>query len=227
MITKIFRLSVSVVLVGAVASPAMACDLCAVYSANQAQGEIGRGWLAGVAEQYTHFGTVQVDGVKVPNDVHQYLNSSVAQLFVGYNFTKSFGLQFNLPLIHRSFKRPEGFDIDRGTVSGIGDASIIGHLNIVQHEKMHSTFSWTLLGGLKFPTGSSARIAEELTEVVIPGAPESGIHGHDLTLGSGSVDGILGTSLFGRWKRGFFAANVQYAFRTTGDFDYRFANDLT
>ena len=55
----------------------------------------------------------------------------------------------------------------------------------------------------------------------------SGIHGHDLALGSGSYDGVLGTSGFFRRQRFFLSAAAQYAIRTKGDFDYRFANDLT
>jgi hypothetical protein len=56
--------------------------------------------------------------------------------------------------------------------------------------------------------------------------PESGIHGHDLTLGSGSWDGIVGTSVFLRHHRFFFTGAVQYVIRSEGDYDYRFANDL-
>ena len=44
---------------------------------------------------------------------------------------------------------------------------------------------------LKFPTGDSSRLEEEFHEVEIPGAPENAIHGHDLTLGTGSYDGIF------------------------------------
>ena len=220
-------IGLSLFVAGVAATPAFSCDLCAVYSANQAHGEIGKGFLAGVAEQYTHFGTTQLDGVEVPNTVGQYLNSSVSQVFIGYNFTPQFGLQFNLPVIYRSFKRPQGFAIDHGTESGIGDASLIGHFAILQLEHQDWSLSWTVLGGVKVPTGDSSRIAEEFNEVAATGAPKSGIHGHDLALGTGSVDGIVGTSVFASWKRIFFAANVQYAARTTGDFDYRYANDLT
>ena len=68
---------------------------------------------------------------------------------------------------------------------------------------------------------------EELHEVEVPGAPESGIHGHDLTLGSGSVDGLVGTSVSARWRRLFFTASAQYSIRSTGSYDYRYANDVT
>src|SRR4051794_16042114 len=113
------KILVSTVLV-AVAQPVFSCDLCAIYSASQARGEVGQGPFAGVAEQFTHFGTVQVDGHEVANPSGQYLNSSISQLFAGYNFNERFGLQFNLPVIYRSFKRPDDLGgIDRGTESGI------------------------------------------------------------------------------------------------------------
>ncbi|MHB8520162.1 MAG: transporter family protein [Limisphaerales bacterium] len=214
-------------LAGALATPTMACDLCAVYSASQAQGQTGAGWFGGAAEQFTHFGTAQTDGHRVPNPAGQYLDSSISQIFAGYNFTEQFGLQFNLPIIARSFERPQGFANDRGTVSGPGDVSLLGSLIAYRKLTEDYTFSWSVLGGLKFPTGDSSRIKEEFSEVAVSGAPVSGIHGHDLTLGTGSFDGIVGTGVFTRWQRLFLSANVQYAIRTRGDFDYQFANDLT
>jgi len=55
----------------------------------------------------------------------------------------------------------------------------------------------------------------------------AGIGGHDLALGSGSYDGIVGTGVFGRWKKGFLTANVQYAIRSEGSFEHQYANDLS
>lgn len=210
------------------AQPAMSCDLCAIYSASQARGEIGKGPFAGMAEQFTHFGTVQVDGHDVGNPSGQYMDSSISQVFAGYNFSERFGVQFNLPVIYRSFKRPNGEGgIETGTESGIGDVSVLA--TVVPYREIGKDFalSWMLLGGVKFPTGSTDRIKEEFNEVEEPIGPPSGIHGHDLTLGSGSYDGIIGSNLYIRWQRWFVSAGVQYAIRSTGDFDYRFANDLT
>src|SRR5438094_555926 len=197
----------------------MACDLCSVYSATQARGEVGEGLYAGLAEQFSHFATVQVDGRKVSNEAGQYLDSSISQLFAGYNLNSRFGVQFNLPVIYRSFKRPEGFEINRGTESGIGDVSLIGNFLAYRTLTENFTFSWSVLGGIKFPTGSTDRIKEEFNEVEVPGAPESGIHGHDLTLGTGSFDGIVGTGIFTRWRRLFLTANAQYAIRSKGGFE--------
>src|SRR3989449_11762354 len=221
---KILSLSV---LAGIVAAPASACDLCSIYSATPARGEIGKGFFSGVAEQFSHFGTVQVDGQKVPNEVGQYLDSSISQLFAGYNFNDRFGVQFNLPVIYRSFRRPEGFEIDRGTESGIGDVSLIGNFLVYRTLKENFTFNWSVLAGIKFPTASTDRIKEEFNEVEAPGAPESGIHGHDLTLGTGSYDGIFGQQISLRYRNFFADETIQFTLRGDGLHQYHFANDLS
>ncbi len=222
------KIFIPAVLVAVSAQPVVGCDLCAMYSESQARGEAGQGLFAGVAEQFSHFGTVQIDGHEVSNPSGQHLDSSISQVFAGYNFSDRFGLQFNLPVIYRSFKRPNGAGgIDSGTKSGIGDVSLLGVFVPYRMLAEKFTFNWTILGGVKFPTGSSDRIKEEFNEVANPVGPPSGIHGHDLTLGTGSYDGIIGTGIFSRWQRGFVSANVQYAIRSKGDFDYQFANDLT
>src|SRR5205085_5591808 len=108
-------------------------------------------------------------------------------------------VQVGVPIIYREFERPEGFAIDRGHESGIGDLSLLGVFTPLRVEHMHSTFNWSVFGGLKFPTGDSDRLREELKEIEIPGAPESGIHGHDLALGSGSYDEVIGTGMYARY----------------------------
>jgi len=109
---------------------------------------------------------------------------------------------------------------------GNGQTEKIGNFVVYQKFKKHSTFIWSLLGGLKFPTGDSRRLSEPDVESEAP-LPASGIAGHDLALGSGSVDGIVGTSVSARWRRVFLNAAVQYAARTEGDFGHQYANDLT
>src|SRR4051794_18510271 len=172
------------VLMAACAQPVLACDLCAIYAATEAQAGSGGGFFGGVAEQFTHFGTLQEDGHKVSNTINQHINSSVSQIFAGYNFTDRLGLQFNLPLIYREFKRPRGPVIDSGTEFGIGDVSLIG--NYMVYRKLHEnyTLTWNALAGIKFPTGNSSHLKESDVESE-NGLPESGIGGHDLALGSG------------------------------------------
>ncbi|PYL40970.1 MAG: hypothetical protein DMF36_01395 [Verrucomicrobia bacterium] len=231
-----------------------ACDLCGCYTPqlntmpqmNFTLLPWARGWYGAVGEQFTRFGTLQLDGEEVANPTGQYLNSSITQLVAGYQINNRFALQINVPLIYREFKRPEGFEIQQGTVSGLGDLSLLlktvvfhyaspaqksfefyGSKNpvAVEHEP-DFTVSAVLLTGIKFPTGDSSRLEEEFHEIEIPGAPESGIHGHDLTLGTGSYDGLFGEQTALRYKNFFFETNVQFTLRGDGTHQYHFANDL-
>jgi hypothetical protein len=89
------------------------------------------------------------------------------------------------------------------------------------------TASVVLLAGVKFPTGDTSRLKEEFNEVETPGAPESGIHGHDLTLGTGSYDGIFGGQTSLRYRNWFFQGDVQFTLRGDGVHQYDFANDIS
>lgn len=201
------------VLAAAGAQPVWSCDLCAIYSATAAQGD-GKGYYGGVAEQFTEFGTLQLDSRKEAGH-GEYLDSLTSQVFAGYNFNKHFGLQFNLPIIYRAY----GSDAMRGSVSGIGDASLVGNVVLYRKGDVDWTFSWTALGGIKFPTGDSGRL--HTPDSALP----AGIGGHDLALGSGSFDGLAGTGFSSRWKRAFLDGQMQYGIRTEGDFQHQYAND--
>jgi len=231
-----------------------ACDLCGCYTP-QLEAMPGMesretipwlaGWYAALGEQFTYFGTVQIDGREAANPTGQYESSSITQIVAGYTINDRFALQINVPLIYRDFKRPEGFAIDRGTESGLGDISLLlktvafhyssgarrefdvsGKNPVAVEHEPDFTLSAVLLTALKSPTGDSSRIKEEFHEVNVPGAPPSGIHGHDLTLGTGSVDGIFGEQTSLRYKNIFFEADAQFTLRGDGLHQYHFANDL-
>jgi hypothetical protein len=211
------KLAVSLFVAATCAQPLVACDLCAVYAATEAQGGSGAGLFGGVAEQFTYFNTLQTDGHDVANAGNQYIQSSVSQVFAGYNFNDRIGVQFNLPIIYRAY----GYQSARGSESGIGDVSLLGNARLYEKLTEKLTFNWTALGGVKFPTGGTGHLN--------PNEPDfaPGIGGHDLTLGSGSFDGLVGTGFFARWKRVFLTGAMQYAIRTEGAYGYQFANDWT
>jgi hypothetical protein len=172
-----------------------ACDLCGCYTPQlNATPQMSytllpwaRGWYGAVGEQFTRFGTLQLDGEEVANPTGQFMNSSITQLVAGYQINSRFALQINVPLIYREFKRPEGFEIQRGTVSGLGDVSLLLKTVLfhyaspaqrsfefqdkktpiaVEHEP-DFTVSAILLTGVKFPTGDSSKLKEEFHEIEI------------------------------------------------------------
>ncbi|MEY2508990.1 MAG: hypothetical protein QOH01_3319 [Verrucomicrobiota bacterium] len=205
------------------------------------------GFYVALAEQFTHFGTLQLDGRETPNPTGQYLDSSTTQLVAGYSITSRLGLQINAPFIHRSFERPAGFTIDRGTETGLGDISLLAKYVLFHSEKggtAHVDFSDSkspnmvstepdfttsivAMAGVKFPTGDTDRIKEEFDENEIAGAPASGIHGHDLALGTGSYDGIFAGQTSIRYRNFFFQADAQFALRGQGRHEYDYANDIS
>ncbi|MFN7963835.1 MAG: hypothetical protein U0002_21405 [Thermoanaerobaculia bacterium] len=211
------------------AAPASACDLCSLFTNFDTQ-ETQPGWYAGLSEQYSDFSTLRDDGDKVANPGDESVSSSISQVLAGYQFNRRWGVQLNVPLIDRSFHRLEGENLSSGSESGLGDVSAVVHWRAFERFGEGTTYALSLLGGVKLPTGDSDRLAEELEEDHA-GAHEaehaSGVHGHDLALGSGSVDGILGSSGFVGRGRFFVAFELQYALRREGDFQYRYANDLS
>src|SRR5437763_13796107 len=106
-----------------------ACDLCGCYTPqveSMPKEKVSMsGLYTAIAEQFTHFGSLQFDDREVANPTGQRLESSITQFVVGYGINDRFALQFNAPFIYREFRRPEGFAIDEGNVSGIGDVSLL------------------------------------------------------------------------------------------------------
>ncbi len=171
------------------------CDLCGCFIPNDV---MPNGFMFGLAEQYSSMSDLSLEGETLVNDENQYLNSSFTQLFANYHFNERAALQLNVPLIYRTFQRVEGESLERGNESGIGDMLLVGYYVPYQRKNPYRQFNWKLLGGLKFPTGNSDRIGEELQEgheeepgleaadLTHEGHEEaSGVHGHDLALGSG------------------------------------------
>ncbi|MFO1476332.1 MAG: hypothetical protein U1F98_06745 [Verrucomicrobiota bacterium] len=191
------------------------CDFCAMYAAQQAEGIAGTGFFAGLAEQYTWFDTFQSGGQPAANPDGEYMHSLNSQVYAGYNFTDWLGVQLNLPVIYRAY----GKTGVQASEAGIGDLSLAGNVRLWQHRTTDLTLTWTAMAGVKFPTGDPAQLNPALPEFA------AGIGGHDLALGSGSYDGLFGTTLFGRFQRLFLSASMQYGLRSEGAFQYRFAND--
>ncbi|MCC6764147.1 MAG: hypothetical protein IT293_05740 [Deltaproteobacteria bacterium] len=235
------------------AAPTAACDVCAVYTAT-AMREERVGWIAGVAEQGTRFETGLPDASGRPVDKGERLNSFITQLFLGYDFHPKFGLQVNVPIIARDYHRLRNRRLvddrikdgvmTKGNVSGFGDVALIGVLRPWSRVTTNSVLRFTMTGGLKMPSGDPQKLAEEQklrreSEAAsalaisgraasahhIPEGSPSGINGHDLALGSGSIDGIVGGSAFASWKRLFTTWSVQHAIRMEGAYRYQYGDE--
>lgn len=222
---------------------ASACDVCAVYTVEEL-GEIRPGPRIGVAEQFTHFGTTLENSEEVPNPNGEFLDSSFTQFALGWRFTDWLDAQVVIPLLHRSWRRNFAGAIQEKSRTGIGDIATLARVRALSLQNERGLLRFSGYGGLTFPSGDSSFLAEELQAEVADSLPPwerpahagskhgashedaSAIHGHDLTFGTGSVNGIIGAEFFGTWDRFLATANLQYTLYTEGSYDYRFANEL-
>lgn len=233
------------------APSARACDVCAVYTATQMR-EARTGLLVGLAEQGTRYETKLPDPDGGSSDKGERLNSFITQILVGYDFHPKFGVQVNVPIIARDYHRLRNRRLvddqirdgvlTKGEISGFGDVALLGLWRPWTYVDEHRLVRFTLLGGLKMPSGDPSKLSEEkklrrASEASARGAgrvasahhiPEgspSGINGHDLALGSGSIDGIVGGAAFASWDRIFLSASVQHAIRSEGAYRYQYGDE--
>ncbi len=232
------------------AIPAAACDLCAVYTANVMPDQKPGVWL-GLNQQFTSFGTAKDGTGDETNPLSEWVESSITQVALGWASGERWGMQLNVPIVTRRYRRAtEGGGIEKGDETGIGDASIVAHYDMLSDAYPRGVYVVRLLGGFKMATGDSDRLGAELDAHAddddehaddhgLSARPRgtveddddhheaSGVHDHDLALGTGSVDGMVGVSLLWTRDRFSLSGEVQYMLRTEGDFEYQYANDLT
>jgi hypothetical protein len=140
--------------------PGGACDICAVYTGFELQ-RTESGPRFGIGEQFTRFGTLQQNGHEVDNPAGEYLESSITQLLFGYQFNRRFGLQLNLPIIHRGYRRRTAGGVENGSVAGFGDLSLVANVLVWDYTSEESVVLMTGFAGLQLPSGDSSLLGEE------------------------------------------------------------------
>jgi hypothetical protein len=231
-------------LTGVTVSPVSACDLCAVYRAADARGEYSAGFTFSVAEQFIPFRTEQFNGERFHRPDPEYLDRSMTHVVVGWNPLENLGFSANLPIAHLRYRFnqiEDGFNpvLVQRNETGLGDLALVGRWQVFNQSNMRAGAVLNVLAGVKLPTGDANALDRQATSidryesVVGPGHDHdalgpvlSGIHLHDLAMGSGSVDGIFGLAGQFRWRRAFLNHQWQYYLRTEGAGHYRFADEF-
>ena len=217
-----------------------ACELCAISSASSARGESTSGFLFTFSEQFVPYNTEQFEGKEFERrdgTSPDWLDKSITHLVPTYNFSERVGVSLNVPIIYEEFKRfylnysPSGALLppatERGREFGLGDMSLIGRVTVLSLSEMEWGFGINVMAGVKFPTGDTARLQDEAEEARLhEHRAVSGVHQSDLTLGSGSFDGIFGFTINARWQRFYFSTLTQYYLRTEGESTYTYADEV-
>jgi hypothetical protein len=246
---------------------AIACDVCALYTAVQVESPIKNAVRFGIAEQFTALDRIKEDGQYVENTANQFLKSSVTQMSGQYDPSASTSLQLVVPVVSRTWRRIEDGSAQRGSDAGIGDITMLAHYVPLNYAEGNVLARFRVFGGVELPTGDAHYLGEESApghhgeeeeeesshdshsdhdshnessheetghhsftqkhNGEVHDAPVvNAIHGHDITLGSGSWDFPLGAGFFSQWDKYILASDVQYTIRTDGAFGYQFANDF-
>jgi hypothetical protein len=208
---------------GGLAPAALACDSCALYIAGGADRP---GFTLAVAHQYTRLGTLWDRDKKTGNPIDQYVDSHITQVGLGYSTGGPWHVQLTVPYIARAFFRPDHARNELGREAGLGDITLAGRYRLLKQDSRDGG-EWEVhvLGGVELGTGDPDRLqpAHHVHHHHVP----SGVHEHDLALGSGSTDWLVGGDIgwtHGRW---FARAQVQHAIRRSGAFEYRVANETS
>jgi len=186
-------------------------------------------------QQFTDFEQVSdLNGVSIREGEFTTKYSSV-QGIIGYDLTSRWGMQLNVPFIYRRYEQYTNYRRTTGSESGLGDMTLSVDYTPIADFDPSGGFRWSFHAGVELPTGDTGSIeAQQSGRVNGSNAPAVLRHhtggtvsgGRILSLGSGSYDFPIGTALLWRADQYFVLSSLQYTFRTEGDFDYKFGNDL-
>lgn len=198
---------------------AAACEVCGTYVALADREAVGRPSVS-VFEQYNKYDAPRSGG-------HE-LESWNTQVSGQYRFNPRWSVQAGVPYIDR--------ELDGETEAGIGDATLFGVYRVVDVKSGTSTILADAYAGLKLPTGNTDPLKEE-REVALEnqeheehgdeGGHIAHAHGHHISLGSGSWDGIFGATALLKSGRWMGLANAQYRLTTEGDYEYEYGDECS
>ncbi len=228
--TRTHRRAARALALAALAVPVAACDSCGCHLPADLS-PVTPSIDVGVQEQYTAFDTLRDRGHRVGNPDGQYLHSSTTQLVVTVRPRPWLSVSAFVPWISRGYSRPTDTGMERGTVAGLGDCTLLAAARLAYAHQDDDETSASVLAGLKLPTGRPGQLSSELAEAGAPDddtgpAAASAVGGHDLALGFGAWDPIVGLAGGGRHGRWFAACQGTWSLNTEGAYRYRVAPEL-
>ncbi len=227
-------------------SNSFGCDLCALYRASQSVDAKKGAVHLSLSEQFTRYDKIQTEGRAVQNPSGERFTSSQTRVDVSYDLTDRLSLRGSIPLIAKRYRQLDHGEIKSGTESGIGDIALTTRFEMVRWKGDSDRVKLSGYAGIKLPTGDSDLLKEDhqSTQDHVDGEEldhlnslfkhsdeedeaVSAVHGHDLALGSGSVDFPLGITTELASDRVVLTTHFEYTIRNEGDHNYEYADDLS
>ncbi len=212
---------------------AWACDLHVVTTSLDQRAPEAHSLHLDVSEEFSESRRIQENGAFVENTAHEGISSSRTSLTAAYDLSDVWTIEGSVPYINRRYRRLLDSEGVTGTEAGFGDTTIrVLHLPFQDLEPGRRKRLY-VSAGVKLPTGDTDPLAESHMDggmrhggVEHGDGLESGVHGHDIALGSGSFDFPLGVGFSLQRDAFSLDGQIEYTIRTEGDHSYRHADDL-
>ncbi len=234
---RYFRLTVlmAVFTVVTVLSPsirAQDCDRCVAtnYLQSALLHEVPN--HVGLQLSYDYRHTMLTGSSDTPNAADEKVATTLVNLFYSQGLFEGATLDLYLPFESQAYTARPNFTYDSGRDSGLGDMSLVFTQQLFHGALERKMVDWRLRAGVKLPTGDSSQLKEYPDGVIKPNPagpvyPTSALYPYDRTLGSGSVDWIVGSSYVVRYEDFFGVVDGQFIGRTEGENDFTFGNTVT
>lgn len=170
--------------------------------------------LGAVRLRVTEAGTLKKGTETVADPRDQALTTFEEDVTVVYGATRDLTLGITQPILERRLR----FDDPAGgrrsiEAEGPGDLALTGAYRVYRKDVERGTMQFSLLGGLKLPSGATD--VEDSNLPRLTGTPGARLPSN-LQLGSGSVDGIVGLAGMQNTDRLTVYADVQGKLNTEG-----------
>ena len=217
-----------------------ACETCAVYAGPNVPASAQNESYTYQLNWFTRYARLdqRLDGSAREDRHGESIESLIHQLSYSYQPSPSLRFQTTIPLLRRDMRRHTDQGLRSDHEAGAGDMSLLASYRIPMRRDTSGYAALTLVGGIKIPTGDSDRLSQHghHDRHAHAGPPhhhthndhrfQSAISEHNVALGSGSWDWITGLRFDGAWGAWSADGGVLAYWRTEGDFDYEFADDL-
>ncbi len=206
-------ISVTVLLLLNSAYSSIGCDICGCSSSNQSLGLlpqfsehfIGLQYLYGSSES-THPALIQGNP-----DEHSSQYYNTIQIWGRYQIAKRIQLFAFIPYVNNI----NNDGVNRIRTSGIGDASLIANVSLLNTKQNEGRRILLIGGGLKLPTGHYTGITE---------ADKQGLP--NMQTGTGSYDFIVNANYTVRQKKWGYNLDASYIWTTANNTGYKYGNKL-
>jgi hypothetical protein len=186
----------------------------------------------GLQLSYDYRHTMLTGSSDTPNAADEKVATTLVNLYYSQSLFDETTLDVYLPFESQAYTARPNYTYDSGRDSGLGDMSLVMTQKIFHGVAERRLVDWRVRAGAKLPTGDASQLSNYPSQLNTPNSqgpvyPTSALYPYDRTIGSGSVDWIVGSSYVVRYEDFFGVMDGQFIGRTAGENDFTFGNSVS